>query len=102
MFTTHPLFLRIRHLRRSSHPKNNAAPKQIKRNLNKKETSPVVTMEESLILGVSGYPRLYDPSTDSYRDQVARDAAWKHISDEIKLPGMCFYCKIVCWYANSG
>ncbi|KAK0142609.1 Transcription factor Adf-1 [Merluccius polli] len=38
-------------------------------------------MEDNLIIAVSAYPQLYDPSLPSYRDSGRRNAAWRKVAE---------------------
>lgn len=42
----------------------------------------------SLIWEVSQKPILYDPRNIFYKDNVARQKAWRHVAEKMKMPGI--------------
>lgn len=54
-----------------------------------------MTLFETIIEEVKKYPCLWNKSLDSYRNQNARDNAWKMVSGALNTPGNFHF---VCWY----
>lgn len=54
-----------------------------------------MTLFETIIEEVKKYPCLWNKSLDSYRNQIARDNAWKMVSGALNTPGNFYF---VCWY----